>query len=445
MTRTVIRIGVTRDPDGNPKSITLRPLEPADVTEAEDARELPCDPLATPFSDLAAVAPGEARPLDNDLVRLVGEQVYQGLTAHPGVAQALERAVNDPAHGTHPIYVVASATDAESLPWEALYHPTGRFLSLDPRWPIARLVSGGPGSINRFFEPPLHLAAVIAAADRDPEEEWKSLHHAVAHCGMPVRMTVYVAQDALHAAASAAVNPGVEVRWVPSTEEVLIDELTELRPHLLHMFCHGSSDFQGFLEVATRAHIDMGEPPLYLSSRHLARLRDVVWLVTLDACEGAMPAAALHSLTYSMVKDGIPAAVGMREVIDSRDANVFCRAFYGKLLPALAARLAPGSQGTLEWAEHLQAARAALCARMPGPTEVTAARQKRWTLPVLYRRSEDLRVQVAVPGKPPGDQRQEFGALQMLRQYRDNLHPDTPPDKRARLDQAITALEAQFP
>lgn len=445
MTRTVIRVEELLDLNGETR-VTFRVAEPFDVVEADRSRVLVCNPKNAPFSDLAAVAAGAHAPLANELVRLVGENVYNGISIHPGLVEALNRAVRGPPEKTHPIWVMTSATDAESLPWEVLYHPTGRFLGLDPRWPIARVVHAAPARTGRYFEPPLRIAAVLAAADRDATGEWEALREAIQASQLPTEVTLFVAQDALAAHVQAQGEPWVEVQHVPDSEEALIDTLLDLRPQLMHVFSHGSSEYQGFLEIATRGHIELGDPPLYLSAGHIGRLRDVVWLVTLDACEGAMPAAELHSLAYALVKDGVPTAIGMREVIDSRDASVFCRAFYTKALAALGANVAPGARFTLDWTGHLYAARAALCKQQPGPTEQTAARLKPWTLPVAYRHQEELTIQVARPGlaMSSADQERLVSEIEVLRDYRARLHPDTPRAAVAAIEADIAALEAQF-
>jgi hypothetical protein len=196
MTRTVIRIDELLDQNGDTK-VTFRVEEPYNVIEAQKSRFLPFDPKDVPFSDLAGILPGDAIPPGDELVRRVGEKVYEGLSQHPGIVQALDLAVLAAPGDAHPIWLETSATDAEILPWEVLYHPTGRFLGLDPRWPIARVVHAAPGRTVDFFEPPLRIAAVLAAADRDATGEWEALRAAIQAAHVPVEMTLFIAQDPL--------------------------------------------------------------------------------------------------------------------------------------------------------------------------------------------------------------------------------------------------------
>jgi hypothetical protein len=445
MTRTVIRIEELRDLNGATRFL-MRPEEPQNVTDRGRQRPLDCDPRVAPFTDLAAVSAGHVGPLPNDLVQLVGAQVFQALTAHPGVAQALDMAINTPPGTAHPIHVLTSALGAEALPWEAIHHPTALFLSLDRRWPIARVVDAGRNAAGRFFEPPLRITAVLAAADRLATGEWDALRTAVNATGMPVEVTVYVADDQLESHIGAQGDGWADVRYIPATEDGLVNEIETARPQLVHVFAHGSSQFGGFLEVATRGHQTMGDPPLFLAARHLSRLRSSAWLVTLNACEGAAPSAEVHSLAYSLVKEGVPAAIGMREVIDSRDASVFTGAFYGEALRALAGALQPGARVRIDWAEHLHVARAALCRRLAGPASVTAALQKPWTLPALYRRAEELWVRTANPALPIDIETQEriSSMIEVYRVARDGLHPDTPQWSVDKLDDDIAELERQL-
>jgi len=190
----------------------------------------------------------------------------------------------------------------------------------------------------------------------------------------------------------------------------------------------------------------LGESPFYLTAKELARLRDLAWLITLNACEGAAPAEQLHSVAYAVVNNGVPATIGMREVIDSIDASCFCQAFYESALGYLADVLVPGARVKPDWSESLRLARTALCARSPGPIPIVASSYKHWTLPVLYRRAEDFVVQVAIPGLVISDQEQEqiFTELSKLQQIRDGLPPDTPPNTLAIFDADLKDMRARL-
>lgn len=444
MSRTVIRLDPLVDENGEDR-VQFRPDEPVDVPEHRSWRMLSCDPGQGPFADLAAVAPGEEDPLGSELVKTVGEAIHAALCKHPGVQQALDRAANVPVGSVHPIHLVTTALWAESIPWEALHHPTGRFLALDTRFPIVRSVATGSGVLVRQHDAPLRLAAILAAVDRDARGEWDALHSAITLSGLETQVTLFVAHDDLEAEVLAAGESWVEVRRVPPMVDELKALLEQMKPHILHIFSHGSAG--GLLEVATPGSVNgFGDPPLFLEPQHLEMLADDVWLVTLDACEGASPMEGVHSLAFTLVERGVPAAIGMREVIDSGDANSFCRAFYTSALSDLAGRLLPGTSESVDWASHLTAAREALCARLAGPARLTAGKQKPWTLPVLYRQAEDLVIETPAPTQPlaPDEREELLNGITSLRQLLQTLHPDTPEVVRENLRAQIETLEQQL-
>lgn len=446
MTRTVIRLEEWGDDSGAVR-VNFRVDEPADVPDRMRWRTLRCRPGDVPFADLRAIAPGDERALAGELVRSVGTAIHAALAEHPGVREALDRAVRSPSAVRHPIHLMTSALDAEILPWEAVHHPLGQFLGLDPRFAMARSVSVGGGVLERTHDAPLRISAVLAAADRDPRGEWHALRDAITAAGLEVHLTLFVAHDDLEAEVQDAQHGWVTLERVPPTKEELVAALARTRPHLLHVYSHGSSLGGGFVELATpEAVAGFSDRMLYLEARHLAELRELVWLVTLDACEGATPSEGVHSLAYTLVESGVPAAIGMREVIDSGDANVFCRAFYTAALGALAQQLLPGTRVAVDFAPFVAAAREALCARLPGPPRVSAAVQKAWTLPVLYRRAEELMV-FTPPTSPtlePDERERLLGELDVFRRALAELHPDNPSSVREELEQGIAAREARL-
>jgi hypothetical protein len=446
MTRTVIRMEEWGDGEGGVR-VNFRPDEPNDVKDRMRWRTLSCASGQAPFTDLAAIAPGEKQALAGDLVRTVGTAIHAALSQHPGVAEALDRAAQSAPGERHPIHLLTSALDAEVFPWEAMHHPKGRFLGLDPRFAIARAIATGGGALERTHDAPLRMTAILAAADRDAHGEWHALRDAITAGGLEVHLTLFVAHDDLEASALAGKHSWVNVHRVPPTKEELIATLRQSRPNLLHVYSHGTAQGGGFIEIATPGSVaGFTDQLLYLEARHLAELQGDVWLITLDACEGATPSDGVHSLAYTLVECGVPAAIGMREAIDSADANTFCRAFYAQAFGALAQQLLPGTRVTLDWAPYVAAAREALCARLPGPSSVTASKQKPWTLPVLYRRAEEL--VIFTPSTTPtldADERARLlGELEVFRRALSELHPDNPPVVRAQLEQAIAARETRL-
>jgi hypothetical protein len=288
------------------------------------------------------------------------------------------------------------------------------------------------------------MTAILAAADRDARGEWEALRDAIEASGLDVALSLFVVEDALEQLVVGEQKRWVTLTRVPPTQGELLAALERAKPQLLHVYSHGSANAGGFIEIATPGTAQFGDRPLYLEARHLSMLRDKLWLVTLDACEGATPAGGVHSFAYTLVDSGVPAAIGMREVIDSADANVFCRAFYTSALTTLAGQLLPGSRAEVEWAVAVSVAREALCG--PGPAAATAGTQKPWTLPVLYARAGHFLVDTPTPtpGLGPDLREQVIAELEVFRQALANLHPDNPPVVRKQLAAEIALREAKL-
>lgn len=424
------------------KQVMLRIEEPDDVTSCDDLFDLD---ISNSNAALEYVrVPGAPAPTSATPVSEAGAEILRRLSAHPGVREALERAATAQTGSTHPIHIETAAPDAEALPWEILFHKHRGFLALDDRWPISRLVGRKAGrvSVNRLVKSTVKLCAVLAAKDRDARPEWAALHTALRQSGIAYEVLTLVAQRDLHTEILTAGDDAVLVEYVPggpTAKEDLLERIEDFGPNLLHFFCHGSATFGGYVEVASRNTIDLGEEPIYLNASALASVTTDALLMTLSACEGALASTDAHSLAYALVKDGLPAAVGMRHPIESSAAHDFCGAFYAKALDRLSA-LGPAAEVEIDWAPAMPAPRRQLCARYPGPVEAVAAAHTEWTLPVLYRRPEPLRVAMAAP-QVGEDPQYLFGMLETLRTQRANMHPSTPPDKVKKLDRLVHELE----
>lgn len=374
----------------------------------------------------------------------VGTAVFRRLAVHPGVAEAFRRAATQVNHpDVHPICIETSTWEAERLPWEALHDPERNlFFALDARWPIARVValSGVRQSLERLLDLPLRVTAVLAARDRDAIPEWNALAAVLAAAPIPSQVQVLVAQQELFDAITSLAQPDITVDYVPPSSEQLVQRILEHRPHLLHFFCHGSADYGGYLEVSTLPNRDLGDPPVSLTANDIGRVASSLLLTTLNCCEGAQPSAEAHSVAFSAVKNGIPAAIGMREPIDAEDAHVFCKEFFQEALGCLAGFAGRSGKQTLDWTNTLRRARSELCGV---PLQAKARERKQWSLPVLYQRSEPLLLEIAAVASslPEEDREYLFAALETLRARYANLHPSTPPNRRVQLAAAIQNLE----
>jgi len=440
MGRTVICLEGLVEEDGRTR-ITIRVIEPQHVPDGGILHPLTCDTGAPPFLDLAA-APAGNQKLGGPLVKDVGEAVLAGLGNHPGIQHALNEAIAADPNDTWPIYIQTNVPLAESFPVEVLYHPNEQFLSLNDRWPIARMTGGDSTPIARFLDPPLRIAAVLAAHDVPAVSEWEALKDAIEGSNLPCSVVVYVAENALKAHIEGQGLDWAFVDFVPDDEDALIGSILNFRPHLLHMFCHGTAD-GGYLQVSTPQNLLAGKEPLFLSADNFRPLYNTPWLVTLSACEGAMHSTNAHSIAFSLVSRGIPAAIGMREAVSSASAHKFAGSFYSELLKFLHDHAQPGKFLPMRWAQLMRAPRSALCPEKP--VQECARERKDWTLPVLYRRCGDLTIACLDTNAQLDDQK--IADLSMLVTYLDmraRLHPDTPQAGFDQLDVLIQGIMDQL-
>lgn len=439
MSRTTIRI--EQFGTHNPR-VLFCISEPANVPQAEILEELNCNVSVPPFTDLASQKL-DIEGQQGSIVRDVGTAIYERLSVHPGVRAALDMISNANPDEPCPIYLQMTTPAAEALPFEALFVPNHRFLALDDRSPIVRVaMSRGPsGAIERLCEVPLRATAVIAAAERHVHEEaeWQALYKAFAESSVDFKLQVLTGRTDLLDTIAQAHDARVEAVKLDGDPEDLVRIISEFGPSVLHFFCHGTTKPAAYLEVATQATHDLGDEPLYLSCDEIRRMSGSLLLVTLNACEGAAPVPDSHSLAMAIAyKGGVPVVVGMREAIAAKDANLFTGTFYHGLLKELHKTLSNPQAGPPDWPALLRAPRNRLARQQGGPPVTAAAAHKRWSLPILYMRPEELRIRKA-------GSKEQIGELQALRSLRGKFSKDSPPEMLASIDQRIAELEKSLP
>ncbi len=341
-----------------------------------------------------------------DALEQYGNELFGLLRKQPQLREAVDDALGAADDDVRPLCFKVEGRRAEELAlcWELLWEKSRRFLALNPRWPIGRIVDS-TASAARVFQPPLRIVAVMSAIGEEARPEWLGLQAAIRHArglGLPVHVTAVVGEQSLYdeLTATTQAEPGwLEVHAL-TDKSTLRRLLTDSPPHILHFFCHGRVGMgEGQLELATigdRAEpeeeardsvaVTMSELRTLVASRNL-------WLVTLNCCSGARSTTDVQSLAHSVVSAGAGAAIGWREAVDARDANILCKTLYLELLAQLARQLSDAQPGTMVQLE--------LAASSYGPRDELRSKPGRhlpvWTLPVLYLAREPLSVMVFAP------------------------------------------------
>ena len=386
-----------------------------------------------------------------EIVGAAGHWLYEKIVENSSVQSALNVVLN--LNEDFPIYLELRTDGAEALPWEALRKPDGGFLTLDPRWPIGRLVTTKDERQEYHLDSHVKVTVVLAAAGIDARAEWDGLWDAISAANVPVNLQVLLCQDDLAEHINSLQIPGATVSFFNDEAEVS-QAIRNFEPNIIHFFCHGATDHKTpRLLLATRGGWITGESSvqLYPSQLGAGPTNINAWLVTLNCCRGAAPVEQAQSLARSLVLEGFPAVIGMREVVASTDANIFCREFYNVVFDELEKCLqADGNWFEVCWPMMLHGARQRLALQHANglPLHHAAAELKEWTLPTLYVRKMPFRIRARSRNdhlSEPESQKKQAN-LTALRQARDMMQasPGIPAAALAEIDQRIAQLVAEL-
>ncbi|MFI5298328.1 MAG: CHAT domain-containing protein [Polyangiales bacterium] len=381
------------------------------------------------------------------VVRHQGEKLHDELYKSQGLRQLLDAV----ATGSGPLTIFVRLFSSASPPWELVYHPTQQFLSLDAkdRWPIVRVAGTHPTRRPDVIALPLRVAIVLGAAQLDANGQWTDLYDALVASGIAFEIHVFVAQGDLLAAIRAVADRRVHAEVVPSSTGALMGRLAEVRPHVLHAFAHGFESGSSYLQIATPLGYD-GSPEyqIYVGATDLGTLSRSLSLVVLNACRGAAGNGQVESLAFELVcKHGIPATIGMRNIIDASDAHRFAKAFYVDAFERLASSAIDGKARSVPWAYSIRKGREALCSKHVGPAQAIAEANAEWTLPVLFVCDPELTLRLAVPVTPLSAEEQVRLATErkVLSAALDaGLEEEAPPAVVTVLRSRISEIEAQL-
>lgn len=381
------------------------------IDPATDAERLTVRVLRTPFVvDKPRVAhplmlsseqlPDWALP---DGVRERGRRVRDSLRAHPAVATVMTMLAATPVGQQQPIFVMLSESEAEQICWETLCDANDKFVALDPRWPVGRIIdpTTAPSRPPSELALPVRMMVVISALGiKGQAKEWLMLRQAVLvarAAGLPVRLKVLVGDTKLRQVIDAEIAGGladVEASAIEASPTAMVQAIHEWAPNILHCFCHGRSEPGAqWIEFATAGdylnNADSGSVRLDTGDLEAigAQLQNP-WLLTLNCCSSGQAAKNLQSMAHQVVAAGFPAAVAMLEPVDAEDAHKFSGAFYRSLFAGIARavdELEVQPRATFEWAEAMVHARKAICDGHQGD----ARNAREWALPLLYVRGID--------------------------------------------------------
>lgn len=451
MSHTLIAVrGVANIEDDSPIVARFEIPAPPGVPNGGMSADLNCDVADGPFHGLTAGNLDDG----NQIVQQSGAELWGRLTVHPAFVNAIATSVQAAAEDRpSPIRVEIdeSAPHAEMLPWETLYHPQEGFLGLENRLSIVRTARCAKEPKTWALRGSLRIVAVLGAAGVSALDEWRSLRDALAELQCDYSLMVLTCEQTVHDEAAQADPDRISVDWIPSDGQALTNRLKDHKAHLIHLFAHGSSDHEGYLEVTDPIVHEAGGDPIYLAADDLAVKLRGTWLITLNACQTGGATSATNSLAYELVAQGVAAAIGMRERVTPQTANAFTLTLYREVFRHLNDQLHQG-EIALDWAEAMVKARAALCsATTPGPVKSTANRAKIWTLPALYMQDQPASARVLSDDSQLSDER----VVQLRRTIADLRHHLEAIDQmgfpehilanmRAMVEAEIAAREAEF-
>ncbi|MFD7307152.1 CHAT domain-containing protein [Promicromonospora sp. NPDC059942] len=371
--------------------------------------------------DCPADGPVSAQALDADVNAREGDRLFQALAAHEQLGDQLAVALHS-ADRRFPVYAeILPRSGADSLPWEALRFPgDGPYLALEDKYALARVVRTTAPPVPLYqLEPPLRIMALLSCLGLGAAAELRELRAAALEAGPGMaRLLVVVSEEELATSLQAEVDAGTApeiagVHLVPPDHHDLVTLVGEFKPHVLHLFCHGSTEPVPHVRLALKQDWASPTPGIGLALEKEQFAKFVwdtdggPWLVVLNCCEGAASSGdGATSLARDLVTKGVaPAAVGMREPIRSAVASTLTQGLYGALLGELTTRTKAGAtlSAPLDWAALTVAARNRLVTELGAGLSPTQARNqgREWTLPALYLRWEEFQLQLT-PARDDG-------------------------------------------
>lgn len=332
-------------------------------------------------------------PASPSIFSQTGQSIFAELSKHPDFQQFYNGTLAAQVGNAERMVLIRCKTEsaAHAFPWEALHDPEG-FAAIKRRLAFARQVRPKEKRPEPVFDGTLRVVAVIGAAGENGDPEWLALRSALAVWQGPINALVLVDSVALRDTVATADFPGVSVDLVPGTADMLLRRIGHHLPHVVHIFCHGNPAGGGQLEIANLLTA-AGEAPMVIGAGRLAPQLASAWLVTLNACGSAGAAEpGTASFACTLVEEGVPYAVGMRQRVSADVAHAFAGAFLRGALAELADGWKdPATTMGPNFGAALTDAREEIVAHI-GLTPANVEQQKAWTLPIMCAAATPFRI-----------------------------------------------------
>lgn len=322
------------------------PDDPKDLEKAQKAKEAPdrrrelADEIGMELYNV--LLPGE--------IGRTCERSGDGLRSHEGLRLRLSFGGN-------------YDHELGGLPWELICHPqTGRFISNNERYSVARYLDLGERIQPLDVEAPLKVLVVIASPDPKTSKhfEYSTIDKEPyrASLGEAIGQAVHLQVRFLH----EVVDDG-RVTLTALRDELKAADANGSPYHVVHIVCHG-----GFKGDEGILHFEREDGSEYVvTARALARrFPSSVRLVVLASCgTGKIPAPRLagghpfSGVASALVAKGMPAVVAMQFSVSGGAVAAFSEAFYRMIdnnepidSAVTEGRLAiesEGEEGMIEW------------------------------------------------------------------------------------------------
>lgn len=268
---------------------------------------------------------GDSCPVDGDNARMLGGRLfetvfsdevghlYYGSLARMGESSRLRILIK--LQPRSPGFAALA-----SLPWELLYDPRDRFLSLHPQRSIVRHVELQRPEDSEPLNGPLRILVAAARPEQVPDLQWKR--------ELQELQALKQEAEQLDVVLLEPVTP-------ETLHEALLAGTQEGRPfQVLHFVGHGQSR-------AGRSHLifedDRGQPAKVDGESLVEELQGFpsLRLVFLNACRsGQMTGAAnaMAGVATALVYGGVPAVIAMQHPISDGASLELSRVFYQRLV-----------------------------------------------------------------------------------------------------------------